>query len=98
MVKVRPAPSVVDKRRVRELKGEGLDRAIAPGPVVYWMHREQRVRDNWALCYALEIARKTASPVAVCFTVQPWTRDLPGKRQPAFALEGLKSVPEKVGG
>lgn len=38
------------------------------GPVVYWMHREFRAADNWALIHAAELARGRGQPlcVAVC--------------------------------
>jgi len=26
------------------------------GPIVYWMQRDQRVQDNWALFYAYKLA------------------------------------------
>ena len=42
----------VDRRRVRLVR-EG---APGSGPVVYWMSRDQRAQDNWALLYAQEIA------------------------------------------
>ena len=31
--------------------------ADASGPVVYWMSREMRVKDNWALGYAATVAK-----------------------------------------
>jgi len=39
------------------------------GPVVYWMSRDQRLRDNWALLYAQEIALETGQPLVVAFTL-----------------------------
>jgi hypothetical protein len=33
------------------------------GPVIYWMSRDQRVYDNWALLHAQELAQKTRAPV-----------------------------------
>lgn len=39
----------VNARRVRMLyEGTG---GLGKGPVVYWMSRDQRVQDNWALLY-----------------------------------------------
>ena len=35
------------------------------GPVVYWMNREQRVDDNWALLYAQQIANDKKIPLIV---------------------------------
>ena len=40
--------SAIDPRRVFKIR----DGEPGPGPVVYWMSRDQRVRDNWALLYA----------------------------------------------
>lgn len=39
-----------------------------PGPVVYWMHRDMRARDNWALIHAATLAQERGQPlcVAVC--------------------------------
>jgi deoxyribodipyrimidine photo-lyase len=38
-----------------------------PGPVVYWMQRDQRVDDNWALFYAQQEARKNNTGLLVVF-------------------------------
>ncbi len=40
---------------------------IRPGPVVYWMSRDQRVKDNWAMLFAQEQAIRTKSPLVVVF-------------------------------
>ena len=40
---------------------------IGFGPVVYWMSRDQRVNDNWALLYAQEIALERKVPLFVLF-------------------------------
>lgn len=37
------------------------------GPVVYWMSRDQRASDNWALLYAQELAFEKKSPLVVVF-------------------------------
>jgi deoxyribodipyrimidine photo-lyase len=42
-------------------------RETAPGPVVYWMQRDQRVADNWALLYAQEMALAFGAPLLVVF-------------------------------
>lgn len=42
-----------------------------PGPVVYWMQRDQRVADNWAWIYALEQSRQLNQPVVVVFCLLP---------------------------
>ena len=33
------------------------------------MSRDQRVKDNWALLHACEVAAKTGAPVAICFNL-----------------------------
>ncbi len=76
--------------RARVLK-EGRGKT---GPVVYWMSRDQRVEDNWALIFAQELALKRRSPLGVVFSL---TEDFLGAaiRQYGFMLRGLVEV-EKV--
>ncbi len=59
--------STVNPKRTRVLK-EGVP---GPGPVVYWMSRDQRVRDNWALLYAQDLAFERKVPLAVVFSLVP---------------------------
>lgn len=53
----------VDPRRIR------IVNAAAPiqGVVVYWMSRDQRAHDNWALFYAIEEAKKRKTECLVVF-------------------------------
>jgi len=48
----------VNPERVRVLADGGQTK----GPVVYWMSRDQRAKDNWALIYAQELARRAGIP------------------------------------
>jgi len=59
------------------------------GPVVYWMSRDQRVRDNHALSYAREIAEWERVPVIVAFALAP---SFPGAtlRAYEFMIGGLE--------
>jgi deoxyribodipyrimidine photo-lyase len=41
------------------------------GPVVYWMQRDQRATDNWALLYAQEQALAMQQPLLVVFCLVP---------------------------
>jgi deoxyribodipyrimidine photo-lyase len=43
------------------------DKAEHPGPVLYWMHREMRAADNWALLHAQAVAEQRSQPLAVVF-------------------------------
>ena len=48
------------------------DRPVSEtGPVIYWMQRDMRVRDNWALLYAEGEAHRLNTPLLVCFVVAP---------------------------
>lgn len=75
---------------------EGLGSPAGAGPVVYWMSRDQRVRDNWALLHAQELAlgRKVPLEVAFClvsgFLGAAW-------RQYSFMLGGLREVEKDLG-
>ncbi len=77
----------MDRQR-RKILVEGIE---TEGPVVYWMSRDQRVRDNWAFLYAGELARKRKVPLAVVFTLSPRFLDAT-LRQYDFMLRGLEEV------
>ncbi len=83
----------LDPRRVRVLKEAPEGR----GPVVYWMSRDQRMRDNWALLYAQHLAIKRKAPVVVLFCLVP---EFLGAtlRQYDFMLKGLRQVEESLKG
>jgi len=69
----------------------------AKGPVVYWMGRDQRASDNWALLHAKELAEKNDSSLAVVFCLVP--RFLGAtSRQYRFMLQGLKEVGDEFAG
>jgi deoxyribodipyrimidine photo-lyase len=52
------AMMAVNARRVRMLY-EGKGGGLGKGAVVYWMSRDQRVQDNWAL---LCVRRRATDP------------------------------------
>ncbi|XP_065858035.1 deoxyribodipyrimidine photo-lyase [Euphorbia lathyris] len=65
------------------------------GPVVYWMFRDQRIRDNWALIHAIDQANKANVPVAVAFNL--FDQFLGAKaRQLGFMLKGLRQLHSKI--
>lgn len=74
-------------KRARILK-EG---AFARGPVVYWMSRDQRVNDNWALLFAQDIALRNKRPLVVVFCLVPEFLHAT-IRQYGFMLEGLQEL------
>ncbi|CAI5496395.1 unnamed protein product [Closterium sp. Naga37s-1] len=77
----------VNPGRVRELR-KGLRRK---GPVVYWMSRDQRSKDNWALIYAVQKARERGEAVAVVFNLVDSFLGAKA-RHFAFMLRGLREV------
>lgn len=73
--------------RIRKLN----DFRSIPGPVIYWMSRDQRVNDNWALVFSQELAEELSSPLAVIFCLVPEFLNAT-IRQYAFMLKGLQEV------
>ncbi len=79
--------TVINPRRIRILKeGKSIN-----GPVIYWMQRDQRVHDNWALLYAQDLAVKKNIPLIIVFNLV--TEFLEATiRQYGFMLKGLEEV------
>ncbi|KAG5390935.1 hypothetical protein IGI04_032476 [Brassica rapa subsp. trilocularis] len=88
--------TAVQPGRIRILKKTSLllpDQT--PGPVVYWMFRDQRLRDNWALIHAVDLANRTNAPVAVVFNL--FDQFLGAKaRQLGFMLKGLRQIHRQI--
>ena len=80
-------------RRLRRLK----DLPYEAGAVVYWMSRDQRASDNWALIYAAEQANIHHAPLCVVFCLAP---EYLGAtiRQYGFMLKGLQELEEDLKG
>ena len=78
---------MVNEKRIRILKEE----SHKPGPVLYWMQRDQRSYDNWALLYAWELAAKYNSPLLVSFCLVPKFEEAT-LRQYEFMIKGLMEV------
>ncbi|RPI68638.1 MAG: deoxyribodipyrimidine photo-lyase [Ignavibacteriae bacterium] len=91
---------MVDPRRVRVV-GVGARRGVGarhgvpqrgvPQPVIYWVNRERRAHDNWALLYAQEQALAHGVPLRVVFCLVP---EFLGAtlRQYDFMLRGLAEL------
>ena len=60
----------MNKERVRTLS-EVKTIDPSPGGVVYWMSRDQRVQDNWALYHAQALAKKHGVGLSVVFCLVP---------------------------
>ena len=81
----------VDTRRIQILKNIKYH----GGVIAYWMQRDKRSVDNWALLYAQEISQKNNSPLHVCFSLNG---NFPSSniRQYGFMLKGLKETAKKL--
>ncbi len=78
---------MVNKLRVQIIKEGNLD----SGPVAYWMSRDQRVADNWALLYAVEKATELNKKLVVVFTLAPAFSEA-NLRHYDFMLMGLSQI------
>lgn len=65
------------------------------GPVLYWMDRDQRVSDNWALWLARERAQSGRAPLAVAVCLDPEDRPLTARRVD-FKLGGFREVEKEL--
>jgi deoxyribodipyrimidine photo-lyase len=55
--------TAVHPERIRNLRSG----PVTGGPILYWMSRDQRSDDNWALLYSQELALSRKAPLAVVF-------------------------------
>lgn len=69
------------------------EKVYGSGPVIYWMQRDQRVLDNWALQFAIEKGKELKKPVIVVFCLVPNFLEAT-IRQYGFMLKGLQEVEE----
>ncbi len=78
---------MVQPERIFKLKNG----TAGQGNVVYWMSRDQRMNDNWALIHASRLASSLNAELAVVFCL---TDKFPGAniRHYDFMLEGLNEV------
>jgi deoxyribodipyrimidine photo-lyase len=70
-------------------------RSYRGGNVAYWMSRDQRSRDNWALLFAQEKALEHGVPLLVLFCLVPQFLGAT-LRQYAFMLRGLQEIEEHL--
>ena len=81
----------MNNKRVKQQK----DAEYGNGPVVYWMQRDQRVNDNWALIFAFEKAKELNQPLVVAFSLVPKFLDAT-IRQYGFMIKGLEEVEKSL--
>jgi len=63
--------------------------------VLYWMVRDKRVNDNWALLKAQNIALNHRAPLIVCFHYYGTYKDA-NIRQYKFLLDGLRETQQRL--
>ncbi|BDQ03994.1 deoxyribodipyrimidine photo-lyase [Ignavibacterium sp.] len=78
---------MVNEKRVRLLQ-KGNE---TPGPIVYWMSRDQRVHDNWALIFSQQLALERQKPLLVLFNLVPNFLEAT-IRQYGFMLKGIEQL------
>merc|ERR1719424_1694891 len=63
----------VTAKQATHLRGMGprrVRRLIPPSAcVLYWMSRDMRAEDNWAMLYARALAEDRAVPLRVCYSL-----------------------------
>ncbi len=91
---------LVSQARVRELRPGPLPSRPTKStgqnkPVIYWMSRDQRASDNWALLHAASQALALETELIVVFCLHP---EFLGAtiRQYAFMLQGLAQVEQQL--
>lgn len=57
----------VDSRRIQ--KQNKQDYIV--GPVLYWMNRDMRLKDNWALLRAQELSLQHSTDLTICYNLDP---------------------------
>ena len=75
------------KKRARQLN----QATLKVGPIIYWLSRDQRVKDNWALLAAQQLALVNKQPLLVVFNLTPSFLGAT-ERQYQFMLVGLKEL------
>lgn len=77
----------VDSRRVQIQNRH----AYSKGAVLYWMNRDMRLKDNWALLYAQQVALEHDAELVICYNLDP--EFLGGTlRQLDFKVQGLRQI------
>lgn len=68
---------------------------VGDGSIVYWMNREIRTKDNWALLYAQELALEKKAPLLVVYNLALGFLG-GGYRQWSFKIGGLREVEQSL--
>ncbi|XP_034558299.1 deoxyribodipyrimidine photo-lyase isoform X2 [Notolabrus celidotus] len=80
-----------NKKRLRFISNNEKTKKGSEG-ILYWMTRDQRVQDNWALIHAQHLAVKQSLPLHICFCLVVPKSDFSTLRHYSFMLKGLQEV------
>uniref|UniRef100_UPI0037E797BD CPD photolyase n=1 Tax=Semicossyphus pulcher TaxID=241346 RepID=UPI0037E797BD len=80
-----------NKKRLRFISDTEKIKQDSEG-VLYWMSRDQRVQDNWALIHAQRLAVQENLPLHICFCLVVPKSELSTLRHYSFMVKGLKEV------
>ncbi|XP_073346976.1 CPD photolyase [Pagrus major] len=83
----------LNKKRLRVISDTEKMKQGSEG-VLYWMSRDHRVQDNWALIHAQRLAVKEKLPLHVCACLNVPKSELSTLRHYSFMLKGLEDVAE----
>ena len=83
--------SKINPQRIRRLGKSDYKN----GPIAYWMSRDQRVHENWALLYARELAERHETGLHVIFCLSPVFLGAT-YRQYDFMIKGLTEVEKEL--
>ena len=70
------------------------DFPAGPGSVVYWMDRDQRAEDNWALIFAQKLALECSVALLVIFA--PSDEEIFTSRRWDFMFRGLQETEQRL--
>jgi len=82
---------VINEKRIRLLQNGNETN----GPIVYWLSRDQRVHDNWALLFAQKLALEKKKSLVVVFNLVPDFLEAT-IRQYGFMLKGLQEIEREL--
>jgi len=83
--------TAVNRQRIHDFTGVIPN----PGPIVYWMDRDKRVSDNWALLHALDLGGRLRSPVIAATVIDPRAM-LVTDRRLTFLAQGLEETAQQL--
>ena len=81
----------MNTKRIRSLNNGDIQN----GPIAYWMDRDMRMRDNWALLYAQQIALENNQPLLVVYNLVP-TFLSGNTRQISFKVPALQELEQDL--